>query len=88
MKNPIIRRDVCPFDVEIQGDSIHVGKNTIKDIYITELGYVMIAVFNEDKKVYVNYICKELKDILPVKIRLKEVGDHQSFERLPSKDDR
>jgi hypothetical protein len=88
MKDPIIRRTVCPFDVEIQDDLIHTGKNTIKDIYITELGYVMISVFNEDRKVYVNYICKELKDILPEKIKLKEAGDHQSFGQLLSKDDK
>ena len=88
MKNPIIRREVFPFGVEIKDDPHHSGKNTIKDIYITELGYVMIAVFNEDKKVTVNYICKELKEILPEKISIKGEEAHRSSEQQPSRDDR
>lgn len=66
----IIRRDVCPFEVSIEGED-DGSKNIIKDIYITELGLVMVAVFNEKKKVTVNYICKDLKEILPKKISLK-----------------
>lgn len=88
MKSPVIRREVFPFEVEVKDDLHHTGKNTIKDIYITELGYVMVSVYNEDKKVTVNYICKEIKDILPEKISLKVKEDHQSFEQLPSRDDR
>jgi len=87
MKNNVIRREVHPFEVEISEDSTHAGKNTIKDIYITEIGYVMISVYNESRKVYVNYICKELKDILPEKIKVKEGEDLQSFEPPLSKDD-
>jgi hypothetical protein len=87
MKNNVIRREVHPFEVNIPGDSVHTGKNTIRDIYITEIGYVMVSVYNEDRGVYVNYICKELKDILPKKIEIKEGGDLQSFEPPISKDD-
>ena len=63
-----IRRDVFKFPVEVEGDS---SPNRIEDIYITELGYVMVSIFNMEKKVYVNYICGEIKDILPEKIKLK-----------------
>ena len=83
-----IRKSTCFFEVEIEDDSIHTGKNIIKDIYITELGYVMVSVFNEDRKVYVNYICKELRDILPAKIKIKEVEVHQSSQQQPSRDDK
>lgn len=82
------RRSTCLFEVEIEDDSTHTGKNVIKDIYITELGYVMVSIFNEDKKVYVNYICKELKDILPEKIKIKEGEVRQSFQQQPSRDDK
>jgi hypothetical protein len=88
MKNDTIKKDVHPFEVEVHDDFFPIGKNTIYDIYITELGYVMISVYNEDKKVYVNYICKKLKDILPENIKLKEVGGHQSFVQQISKDDK
>ena len=87
MKEFIIRRGVCPFEVELEDDTIHTGKNTIKDIYITELGYVMVSVYNEDRKVTVNYICKELKEILPSKIKIKEEEVRQSFGQQPSIDD-
>lgn len=68
MQRSIIRREVFPFEVQVE-DTFE--KTTIKDIYITELGYVMISIYNEDRKVTVNYICRELKDILPSKIVLK-----------------
>jgi hypothetical protein len=64
------------------------GPNRIVDIYVTELGYVMASIFNEEKKVYVNYICGEIEDILPTKIKLKVEEVHQSSEQQPSKDDR
>lgn len=88
MKSPINRREVFPFEVEIKDDPHHTGKNSVKDIYITELGYVMIAVYNEDKKVTVNYICKELKDVLPEKIKIKGEEVPRSSEQQPSRDDR
>lgn len=73
-----IRKSIFPFEVEIEEDFITPGKNMIKDIYITELGYVMVSVFNMEKKVTVNYICGELKDILPGRIKIKEEGALQS----------
>jgi hypothetical protein len=87
MKESIIRREVCPFEVELEEDSIHTGENIIKDIYITELGYVMVSVYNKDRKVTVNYICKELKEILPSKIKIKGEVAHQSSGQQPSIDD-
>ena len=85
-----IRKDTQPFFVDVDGES---SSNKIVDIYITELGFVMIAVFNEDKKVTVNYICKNIQDILPEKIKLKEFNSraeviHQSSQQQPSKDDK
>ena len=70
MQSLVIRRDVCPFEVSIEGGN-EDEKNIIKDIYITELGLVMIAIYNEEKKITVNYVCSNLKDILPDKISLK-----------------
>jgi hypothetical protein len=46
-----IRREVSKFPVEVEGDS---GPNRVEDIYITELGYVMVSIYNAEKKVYVN----------------------------------
>lgn len=85
-----IRRDTQPFFVDVDGES---ASNKIVDIYITELGFVMISVFNEDKKVTVNYICKNIQDILPEKIKLKDLSTrveaiHQSSQQQPSKDDK
>ena len=85
-----IRRENQPFFVDVDGDS---SSNKIVDIYITELGFVMISVFNEDKKVTVNYICKNIQDILPEKIKLKEFNSRaevilQSSQQQPSKDDK
>ena len=85
-----IRRDTQPFFVDVEGE---FSSNKIVDIYITELGFVMISVFNEDKKVTVNYICKNIQDILPEKINLKEFNSraeviHQSSQQQPSKDDK
>jgi hypothetical protein len=78
-----IRKETHPFLVAVEGES---GPNRIEDIYITELGFVMVSVFNEDKKVTVNYICGEIKDFLPDRIKVEEV--RQSSEQQPSKDDR
>ena len=80
-----IRRETHPFPVVVEGES---GPNRIEDIYITELGFVMVSIFNEDKKVTVNYICGEIKDFLPEKIKIKEEEVRQSSEQQPSKDDR
>lgn len=85
MEHRSIRRSVCKFPVEVEGDS---SPNRIEDIYITELGYVMVSIFNLEKKVYVNYICGEIKNILPGKIKLKEEEVHQSSQQQPSIDDR
>ena len=79
-----IRRETHPFLVAVEGES---GPNRIEDIYITELGFVMISIFNEDKKVTVNYICGEIKDFLPGRIKLKVGEAHQSSEQQPAKDD-
>jgi len=80
-----IRRETHPFLVAVEGES---GPNRIEDIYITGLGFVMISIFNEDKGVTVNYICGEIKDFLPDKIKIKEEEVRQSSEQQPSKDDR
>ena len=85
MEHRSIRREVCKFPVEVEGDS---RSNRIEDIYITELGYVMVSIYNAEKKVYVNYICGEIKDILPEKIKLRVEEAHQSSEQQLSKDDR
>ena len=80
-----IRRETHPFLVAVEGES---GPNRIEDIYITGLGFVMISIFNEDKGVTVNYICGEIEDILPEKIKIKEEEVRQSSEQQPSKDDK
>jgi len=80
-----IRRETHPFLVAVEGES---GPNRIEDIYITGLGFVMVSIFNEDKGVTVNYICGEIKDFLPGKIKIKEEEVRQSSEQQPSKDDR
>jgi len=80
----IIRRSVFPFEVEVEEDYETPGKKLVKDIYITELGYVMVSVFNEEKKVTVNYICGELKDLLPQKMKIKGLEDRQSALPYPS----
>lgn len=86
MSHPI-RKSTFPFEVEVEGLNPE-EKNLIKDIYITELGYVMVSIFNEEKKVCVNYICGELKNILPAKIKIKEEVNPQSSLLQPSRDDR
>jgi len=80
-----IRRETHPFLVAVEGES---GPNRLNDIYITGLGFVMISIFNEDKKVTVNYICGEIEDFLPDRIKIKEEEVRQSSEQQPSKDDR
>ena len=80
-----IRRETHPFLVAVEGES---GPNRIEDIYITGLGFVMISIFNEDKGVTVNYICGEIDDFLPDKIKIKVEEVRQSSEQQPSKDDR
>lgn len=71
METAKIRKSVFPFEVDVDENSGNPGKNIIQDIYITELGYVMVSVFNVDRKVSVNYICTDLKNILPEKIKIK-----------------
>ena len=80
-----IRRETHPFLVAVEGE---LGPNRIEDIYITGLGFVMISIFNEDKGVTVNYICGEIEDFLPEKIKIKEEEVRQSSEQQPSKDDK
>ena len=80
-----IRRETHPFLVAVEGEP---GPNRIEDIYITGLGFVMISIFNEDKGVTVNYICGEIEDFLPDRIKIKVEEVRQSSEQQPSKDDR
>ena len=80
-----IRKETHPFLVAVEGEP---GPNRIEDIYVTELGFVMISIFNEDKKVTVNYICGEIEDFLPEKIKIKEEVNLQSSQQQPSKDDK
>jgi hypothetical protein len=79
MKNPISRRRVFPLEVKIENDEFRSGRNIIEDIYVTELGYVMISVFNEQRKVWVNYNCGGIEKILPKNIQIKEEGYPRSF---------
>lgn len=85
MEYKSIRKDVFKFKVDVEGES---SSNRIEDIYLTELGYVMVSIYNEEKKVYVNYICGEIKDILPKKIKIKEEANLQFSQQQPSKDDK
>jgi len=80
-----IRKETHPFLVAVEGEP---GPNRIEDIYVTELGFVMVSIFNEDKKVTVNYICGEIEDFLPEKIKIKEEVNLQSSQQQPSKDDK
>jgi hypothetical protein len=40
------------------------GEAILKEIYITELGYVMAKVYFIDRKVYINYVLASMKDLL------------------------
>ncbi len=68
MEHTPIRKNVFKFPVDVEGDA---GLNRIEDIYISDLGYVMISIYNLENKVTVNYICSEIKNILPEKLNLK-----------------
>jgi hypothetical protein len=70
-----IRRETFKFPVDVARD---LDPNQIEDIYITELGFVMVSIYNTNRKVYVNYICGKIEDILPANIKIKEVGVRQS----------
>jgi hypothetical protein len=85
MEHKPIRKGTFKFPVDVEGDS---DSNRIEDIYLTELGYVMVSIFNENKKVYVNYICKDIKEILPSRIKIKEVEVPRSSQQQPSRDDK
>ena len=85
MEHSSIRREIHKFPVGVEGDA---GPNRLEDIYVTELGYVMVSIYNTEKKVYVNYICGEIKDILPEKIKLTVEEAHQSSQQQPSINDR
>lgn len=78
MEHRSIRRGISKFFVEVDGDP---SSNRIEDIYITELGYVMVSIYNLEKKVHVNYICGEIKDFLPKKIKLRAGEVRQSSEQ-------
>lgn len=79
------RRFIFPLEVKIEGDKTP-GKKVIKDIYITELGHLMISVFNEEKKTSINYRCGDLREILPQRIEIKGEEDLQ-FSLPPSSTD-
>lgn len=40
------------------------GKATLKEIYVTELGYIMAKIFYKKKKVFVNYKIGDLSKML------------------------
>jgi len=40
------------------------GKATIKEIYVTELGYIMAKLYYPKKRVYVNHKIGSLKNLL------------------------
>lgn len=72
----MIRRESKIFPVEIEGE---FGSTLLNDIYISELGFVMISIFDENKKITVNYICGEIKDFLPKKVKIKVEEAPRSF---------
>jgi hypothetical protein len=56
----MIRKDTHIFKVEVEGSE---DPHIIKDIYITEPGYIMVSVYNEKKKVCTNYTVSKIQDI-------------------------
>ena len=40
------------------------GKATLTEIYVTELGYIMVKLFYKKKKVFVNYKIGEISRLL------------------------
>lgn len=73
-----IRRETFKFPVDVAGE---LDSNRIEDIYITELGFVMVCIYNPNRKVYVNYTCGKIEDILPARIKIKEEEAHRSSQQ-------
>lgn len=73
-----IRRETFKFPVDVAGES---DPNRIEDIYLTELGFIMVCVYNPIRKVYVNHICGKIGDILPARIKIKEEEAHRSSQQ-------
>jgi hypothetical protein len=63
----MIRKDTHIFKVKVDGSE---DPHIIKDIYITEPGYILVSVYNEKKKVCTNYTLSKIQDILPDKIKI------------------
>ena len=40
------------------------GKATLKEIYVTELGYIMAKVYHRKRKVFINYRIGSIKSLL------------------------
>ena len=61
------RKDTHIFKVE-------VGENEppqiIKDSYITEIGCIMISLYDEKRKVCTNYPVSKIQEVLPDKIKI------------------
>jgi len=73
------RKSSCFFEVESTKFLNSNSKHTVRDIYITELGNIMISVYTEEELKTVNYFCGKIQDILPEGIQIKEVANPQFF---------
>ena len=71
-----IRKSSFPLEVTIEKSE----GNLLKDIYVTELGHVMISVYNKNKKVTINYSCGGIERFLPegVEIKTHQVSEEKS----------
>lgn len=63
----MIRKDTHIFKVKVEENE---DPQIIKDIYITETGSIMVSVYNEKKKICINYGVSEIQDILPETIKI------------------
>ena len=63
----MIRKDTHIFKVKVDGSE---DPHIIKDIYITEPGYIMISVYNEENKTCINYGVSKIQDLLPDTIKI------------------
>ena len=63
----MIRKDTHIFKVKVdESENPHI----IKDIYITEIGCIMISVYDDKKQVCTNYTVSKIQEILPDKIKI------------------
>jgi hypothetical protein len=75
----VSRKSSCFFEVEFEGYINPDFRYIAKDIYVTELGNIMISVYNVDESKTVNYFCGKIWNILPDGIKIKEGVNPQFF---------